>query len=124
MIEQKNDSSLLLLVTHGTYSHHDDGMSALLMDNAYLAFQERATIVLLDDGVYMAVKGQDPSSLGLPGYLKYVNDILDLKGRIIALQESLESRGIRKEQLVDRVEVINTEGLCQEIKNHRATVTF
>lgn len=124
MTEQKKDSSILLLVTHGTYSHHDDGISALLMDNAYLAFQEKATIVLLDDGVYMAVKGQEPSRLGLPGYLKYVNDILDLKGRILALKDSLENRGINREKLVDRVEVIDMEGLCQEIRNHWATVTF
>lgn len=116
--------SYLLIVTHGTYAHHDDGYSALLMGNALLSFQEKATLLLLGDGVYLAVKGQDPASLGLAGYLKYIKDFMELGGKVLALKDSLELRHLEMDKLVEGVDIIDTVGLCQEIKKHRATVTF
>ncbi|MDP2953595.1 MAG: hypothetical protein Q8O76_09805, partial [Chloroflexota bacterium] len=44
----------LILLTRGTYGHHDDGFSAIQVGNAVLAEEERATLLLLDDGVYFA----------------------------------------------------------------------
>lgn len=116
--------STLVFITKGTYNHHDDGYTAVLLANAVAAFQEKATVLLVDDGVYMAVKGQDPSSLGLPNFMKYLGDLRELQGRVLALQESLETRNLQVKDLVEGVQAINLEGLCQEIKEHQVTLTF
>lgn len=116
--------STLVIVTKGTYKHHDDGYTAILMANAVAAFQEKATVLLIDDGVYMAVRGQEPAALGLPNFIKYIGDLRELQGRILVLKDSLERRYLDSKQLVEGVEVINMEGLCQEIKSHQATLTF
>lgn len=116
--------STLVIITKGTYNHHDDGYTALLLANAVAAFQEKATVLLIDDGVYMAVKGQDSTALGLPNFLKYIGDLRELQGSIMVLKDSLEKRNLSEGQLAEGVKVINLEGLCQEIKSHQATLTF
>jgi sulfur relay (sulfurtransferase) DsrF/TusC family protein len=119
-----NGKATLIIVTRGTYGHHDDSFSALQVGNAVLAVEEPATLLLLDDGVYLAVKGQDPSSLGLPNNIRYVEDFLDLGGRIIALESSLKRRGLEREDLVEGVEIIAQPQMAREVARHRVSVTF
>lgn len=116
--------STLVIITRGTYNHHDDGYTAILLANAIAAFQETATVLFIDDGVYMAVKGQDSTSLGLPNFVKYMGDLRELQGRILVFNESLKRRNLEARRLVEGVKVIDVEELCQEIKEHQVTVTF
>lgn len=116
--------STLVIITKGTYKHHDDAYTAILLANAVAAFQEKATVLLIDDGVYMAVKGQEPSALGVPNFIKYIGDLRELQGRILVLKDSLNMRYLDNKQLVDGVQVVDMEGVCQEIKDHQVTLTF
>src|SRR3972149_4680820 len=101
-----NGDAVLILLTPGTYGHPDDAFSAVQVGNAVLAVEQSATMLLLDDGVYFGVKGQDPIDLGLPNNIHYIQDFLDLGGRMLALRSSLEKRGLTQEDLLDGVEVI------------------
>jgi sulfur relay protein TusB/DsrH len=121
---EENGRATLILLTRGTYGHHDDGFSAIQVGNAVLAEEERATLLLLDDGVYFAMKGQNPSSLGLPNNLRYVEDFLDLGGRILVLEDSLKKRGLSRGDLVDGVEIISYSRMVKEVESHQVSVTF
>ncbi|MFQ5827421.1 MAG: DsrE family protein [Dehalococcoidia bacterium] len=114
----------LILLTRGTYGHHDDGFSAIQVGNALLAEEEGATMLLLDDGVYFAARDQNPTALGLPNNINYIEDFLDLGGHILALDGSLSKRGLSQEDLVEGVEIITSSRMVKEIENHRASVTF
>lgn len=114
----------LIVLTRGTYGHHDDAFSAIQVGNAILAEEERATLLLLEDGVYFAVREQNPSSLGLPNNLRYVEDFLELGGRIVAVESALRKRGLTPQDLVEGVEVAPYSRLVRELESHAVSVTF
>ncbi len=120
---EPSDKTLILL-TRGTYGHHDDGFSAIQVGNALLAEEAGATLLLLDDGVYFAARDQDPTALGLPNNINYIEDFLDLGGRILALAGSLTRRGLLQDDLVKGVDIITPSQMVREIETHHASVTF
>ena len=67
-----NKNSLLLFVTHGTYGRDDDAFGAMLAANSALAKGVDVGIILMEDGVAMAKKGQDPNGIGLPNNLNEI----------------------------------------------------
>ena len=116
--------SVFIYCIHGSYGRDDDAYGALLVANAALAKGMRATLALVDDGVYMAKKGQNPGKIGLPNNLDELNDFTELGGRLIALQESLEERGIQRDELVDGAEVISMKDMVEIIEQHSHSLTF
>lgn len=115
---------ILILLTQGNYGRYDDVFSAIQVGNAVLAVELPATLLLLDDGVYFGVKNQDPRELGLRSNLFYIQDFLDLGGRMLALDSSMQRRSLAPEDLVDGVQVIDAAQMTREVDHHRATVTF
>jgi len=124
MSRRDQSQAVLILLTRGTYGSWDDGFSAIQVGNAALASESPATLLLLDDGVYFGVKGQDPSGLGLPSNIAYIEDFLDIDGRILALERSLTVRGLTADDLVEGIQVIPDALLAREIVAHRSTLTF
>ena len=57
-------NSVLIYATHGTYGRDDDAYGTMLAANAALAKGMDVTLVLVDDGVAMATKGQDVEAGG------------------------------------------------------------
>ena len=122
--ERENTWSALIMLTRGTYGHWDDAFSAVQVGNAVLAVEEGATMLLVGDGVYFAVKGQDPSGIGLANSTNYIQDFLDLGGRMLALGPSLEKRGLSREDLLQGVDVITPARMSSEVAQHNVSVTF
>ena len=118
------NTSLLIYVTHGTYGRDDDGFGALMAANSALAKGIDTTIVLMDDGVAMAKSGQDTSRIGLPNNLDDLQDFLELDGRLIAVKECLEERGISLDELVENVEIIEFRDIGQIIEDHNVSITL
>lgn len=114
----------LIILTRGTYGHHDDGFSAIQVGNALLAEEEKATLLLMEDGVYFATRNQNPADLGLPNNLRYIEDFMELGGRIVALDSSLKKRGLSSQDLAQGVEVVSYSRVVEEIGNHAVSVTF
>ena len=114
----------LIAVAHGTYGHNDDVYGALLVGNGLLARGWDATMVLREDGVYMALKGQDPNDIGLDNNLKHMADFVELGGRIVALRPSLEGRGIETDELVEDIEIVDFEEMVNIVDDHDFCLTF
>lgn len=119
-----NTRATLIILSQGTYGHHDDGFSAIQVGNALLAEEEQATLLLLNDGVYFVVKEQNSAAIGLPNNLKYIEDFIDLGGRILAVESALSRRGLNRDDLVSGVEVVSFAQAIREIENHAASVSF
>ena len=83
-----------------------------------------ATVLLLDDGIYFGVRGQNPRGLGVLSNTIFVEDFLQLDGRILALRSSLEKRGLHEEDLVEGIRIIDSPQLVKELASHRASLTF
>jgi sulfur relay (sulfurtransferase) DsrF/TusC family protein len=119
-----NGSDLLILLTQGTYGLFDDSFNAIQVGNAVLATEKNATIVLLDEGVYFGVKNQDPSEIELLNNTDYIQDFLELGGRILALEPSLKKRGLLDDDIIEGINLIDHSQLVQEIEKHNASLTF
>ncbi len=117
-------SDILIFLTQGTYGLFDDSFNAIQVGNAVLATEKNATIILLDEGVYFGVKNQDPSGIELPNNTNYIQDFLELGGRILALKPSLKKRGLVDDDLIEGIETINYSHLVREVETHKASLTF
>ena len=130
LLEKKSEtrvetgSDILIFLTQGTYGLFDDSFNAIQVGNAVLATEHNATIVLLDEGVYFGIKNQDPTEIELPNNTNYIDDFLELGGRILALKNSLKKRGLQDDDLIDGIKTIENAQLVQEIENHKASLTF
>jgi tRNA 2-thiouridine synthesizing protein D len=115
---------LLIYATHGTYGRDDDAYGALLAANSALAKGLEVTMVLVEDGVAMAKSGQDPSGLGVPNNLDELGDFTELGGRLTAVREHLEERGIGEGELIDDAEVVALADVVGLIAEHDISLTF
>lgn len=114
----------LISLSHGTYGHDDDAYGAMLVINAILAMGSQASLLLRDDGVYMALKGQDPNEIGLENNLKQLADLVDLGGKIYVLGPSIEARGIDRSELIDEITILERMDLVTVLKEHELFINF
>ena len=117
-------NSLLIFCTHGTYGRDDDLYGALLASNTSLAKGMKVALVLLEDGVLASKKNQNPGKIGLPNTLNEIQDFIDLGGKLIVDQNSLEERGVSKKEIVDNAEIIPFNDVTDVIENHSISLTF
>ena len=84
------------------------------------AFEQHAVIVFIDDGVYQIKKEQNTQAIGMKNFLPTYgvvemekddadeDDDLDMKWRIIVEQESMEARGLTKDDFTIDVEIMGS----------------
>lgn len=115
---------LLVYNTHGTYGRDDDAYGALLAANSALAKGFEVSMILIDDGTCMATAKQDSTKIGLPNNLEDLQDFIDLDGALYVVKESLEERGIAKEELVEEAQIIILADVPGIIEEHDISLTF
>ena len=88
------------------------------------AFEQHACIVFVDDGVYQIKKGQNTEAINMKNFSKTYGIIemekedadededMDMEWRIIVEKESMETRGLSKDDFVVDVEVIPSDELA------------
>ena len=116
--------TLLIYCTHGTYGRDDDAYGALLQANHAVARGMDVALVLVEDGVLMSKTGQDPSKIGLPNNLDEIHDFIELGGKLVIIKESLEERGIQKNEIVTGAEIIPFLDLTDHIEQFELSLTF
>ena len=117
-------SSLLIYCTHGTYGRDDDAYGALLQANHAVARGMDVTLVLVEDGVLLSKKDQNPSKIGLPNNLDEINDFIELGGSLIVCKESLHERGVNYDELIDGAEIVPFLNIFYLIEKSEITLTF
>jgi sulfur relay (sulfurtransferase) DsrF/TusC family protein len=121
---QSEKNSIIFLITRGTYGRFDDAYGAILVANAALAKQQAATLLLLGNGIYLGMKDQEPSDIFLPNNLPEISDFIELGGRILVHQDSMDKRGVEQDELLEDVEIIDNNRIITEIENHNNSLTF
>lgn len=91
------------------------------------AFEQHANIVFLDDGVYQIKAGQDTAGIGMKNFSPTFgiiemekedadeDDDIDMNWRIIVEKESMEARGLTKEDFKVDVEILSAAELADVI---------
>lgn len=101
---------LLISFSHAPFGH-ENTFAGLYLASASISKGYEVTLLLEGDGVYSGLKGQqDPmGNIGFPSTEEQMVNILEMGGKVIALKEALELRGIEGEALIDKIEVLETE---------------
>lgn len=91
------------------------------------AFEQHANIVFLDDGVYQIKAGQDTTGIGMKNFSPTFgiiemekedadeDDDIDMNWRIIVEKESMEARGLTKDDFKVDVEILSAAELADVI---------
>ncbi len=117
-------NSLLIMITRGTYGRFDDAYGAVLVANAALAKQQAVTMMLMGNGIYFVVKNQEPSDIFLPCNLPEISDFIELGGQILVHRNSMEKRGVDRDELIEGIELIEDDRVITEIEKHNVSLTF
>ena len=99
-----------------------------------LGFGVATTLILLEDGVHVAKRGQDAGRLGftslaepLAQYARQEGRASDgtvLRGRVVAHEPALVARGLGRDGLVAGVEVVDDAGLARLLGECDALLTY
>ena len=80
--------------------------------------------MLMGNGVYLAMKDQEPSDIFLPNNLPEISDFIELGGRILVHRGSMEKRGVVRDELLKDIEFIEDDRIITEIIKHKVSLTF
>ena len=106
-------------ISHPPFGH-ENTFAGLYVATAALSKGMDVTVLLRGDGVYTGRKGQiEPlKHINLPSTEDQVMDILELAGRVVADKETLSMRGISADELIDGVEILDTQDIHDIILDH------
>jgi len=110
---------LIRSVPHGT-TNVGEGLRAAI---AFAGMDIETKIVLMDDAVFAAVKGQVPDAIGATSLDESILNAKEFGATLVVHVESLQQRGIGKDELLE-VETIGTEKIAELAHEVDATITF
>ncbi|MDD1770739.1 MAG: DsrE family protein [Methanomassiliicoccales archaeon] len=101
-------ADLVLDIAHGPFGR-ENAYAGLFVAMAWVSVGNDVAVVLRGDGVFAARRGQADSmkEINLPNTEKQVRDIIGEGGRIVADSDSMISRSMSADQLVEGVEVLS-----------------
>lgn len=118
-------SSLITLITKSPYGR-EDSFAGLRYALSQIAggVMEKSDTVLMEDGVYNAVKGQKSEAIGMPSNLDATQDLLDLDGTVFCVKEDVAEREIPEGNLMDGLEMIARSALSSLVAEYDAVTTY
>lgn len=114
-------SSVCVVIRRSPYGR-EDAFAGLRMALSGLTHGLRFTVVMCDDGVWNAVRGQRSEAIGMPSNEEVISDILMFEGKIHVDEDSLKGHGLTPEDLVEGVEVVPCDGLAELVLGHDAVM--
>jgi len=86
-------------------------------------FGYKATLYLIDSGVYTAKKNQNPADTGFSGLGESLELLID-EMDIYVSQDSLREHNLKEEDLIEGIKIDNGEALKQALKNSQTVMIF
>lgn len=108
----------------GTYGKFDEVSGALILASSLATDDIEVTVLLRGDGVYTALEGQEPNDIGLENNLTHLESAVEMGVRVVALSSSLEERGLKKENMVEYLEIIDENGAVRLVSEHEHWLPF
>ena len=117
--------SILTIVKSAPYGR-EDAFAGLRFSLSQIAagLMDAADTILVEDGVYNALLGQQSDVIRMPSNLEATQDLLDLDGRVLCVHEHLEAREISRDDILEDVEVVPLADLPGIIEAYDAFVTY
>lgn len=102
--------AIVVEISHPPYGH-ENPFAGLYVASAALSKGMSVVVILRGDGIYTARKGQEEplKHINLPSVGDQISDIVDLDGRVIADCEALAVRGVEPSELIEGIEILDTD---------------
>lgn len=105
---------------HGTL-FGQEGLDALLMGSAFA----ECSVLLIDDGIYQVLAGQDAGELGTKDYSVSYKALADYGvERIYCSERHLQARALTTADLLVDVEALSDDGVRALMAEHDAILSF
>jgi tRNA 2-thiouridine synthesizing protein C len=103
-------------------SKAQEALDVLLMASA---FDQQITVVFMDDGVFQLKSNQNTQARSLKNFSQAFKalSLYEIEN-IFVDEDSLASRGLKKEDLMINVELVNTQKLTDIFKQQDAILNF
>ena len=89
------------------------------------AFEQRVSLLFLDDGVFVLKRGQSPDAIGLKDFARGFRALPDYDVEHVYVEErSLAARGLVPDDLMMDVEAISPERAAEIIDSHDVVLGF
>jgi tRNA 2-thiouridine synthesizing protein C len=83
-----------------------------ILNAAAVSIKMTVTVGLHADGVYLSLAGQDSKALGVPNLSDIIYAYPEI--RVLAHEPSLFERGLLRQSLIERVELVDDERFLEE----------
>jgi tRNA 2-thiouridine synthesizing protein C len=89
------------------------------------AFEQRVSLLFMDDGVYQLKRGQDTASLGVKDFARAFRalDLYDLE-RIALSRRCLEARGLNEDDLLIAVQLLDDAQIAALLDGADVVLSF
>jgi tRNA 2-thiouridine synthesizing protein D len=81
-----------------------------------------ATAILIQDGIFVAMKSQDPAEY--PNTMEYLQMAIDEGLKVIVCGVCCQARGIKQDDLVDGAEIVGMHEIVEACAQSDNTVSF
>ena len=89
------------------------------------AFEQRVSLLFLDDGVFVLKRGQAPGAVGLKDFARGFRALPDYDIEHVYVEDrSLVARGLAPEDLIMEVETVGPERAAEIIDAHDVVLGF
>lgn len=116
-------SSICVFVRKAPYGT-EDAFAGLKLGLATIANGMDTKVILVDDGVYNALKKQSSEKIGMPLIADAINDLISLDVKIYCVENNLSERGIHKDDLMEELVFIDENGISQLCLGADAVTSF
>jgi sulfur relay (sulfurtransferase) DsrF/TusC family protein len=82
------------------------------------------SLILVDSGVLLAKKGQDPSGSGFTNLEKTLQVCINMETKVYADKPSVKEHNLDQTDIVDGVQIIDTPEIAEIIKGTENTIIF
>ena len=112
---------LLRRPPHGSI-HAQEGLETVLIG---AAFEQRVSLLFLDDGVFLLKRGQSPSEVGLKDFARGFRALPDYDIEHLYVEDrSLAARGLAPDDLIMDVETVSPARAAEIIDAHDVVLSF
>ena len=125
MEDQKSKAKIMFLCKTAPYGtiYEQEAIEAMIMFSAY---EQDISVAFIGDGVLSLKKGQNPSLINIKNFSQtYLVIIDDFEvSHLYVEKESLEERGMKEEDLLTEVEVLQRADLINRIDEMKVILPF
>jgi sulfur relay protein TusC/DsrF len=115
--------SICVMVRKAPYGT-EDAFAGLKLALATTANGMDTSVIFAEDGVFCAMKDQNPEQLAMPSIMDVIDDLLSLDVRLFCVKGDLTARHIDREELIEDIHFIDGNDLSRMTMECDAQATF